>query len=64
MTRSDEKDAEAEDLGKESAYEDTTEFKRRLRRGDETKGDPDERDIAGDYAEDSANRNEPGEARR
>jgi hypothetical protein len=55
MTRSDEKDAEAEDLGKESAYEGTTEFKRRLRRGDESKGDPDERDIAGDYVEDSSN---------
>jgi hypothetical protein len=55
MTFSVERDAEAEDLGEQSAYEDTTEFKRRLRRGDESKGDPDERDIAGDYAEDSSN---------
>ncbi|HEU4507727.1 MAG TPA: hypothetical protein VFR78_05790 [Pyrinomonadaceae bacterium] len=53
-TGRDEVDADAEDLGKESAYEGTTEFKRRLRRGDESKGDPDERDIAGDYAGDSS----------
>lgn len=55
MTRSDDTDAKAEDLGEESAYEGPTEFKRRLRRGDESKGDPDERDIAGDYVEDSSN---------
>ena len=47
-------DDDAEQLGKQSAYEDTTEFKQRLRRGDESKGDPDERDVAGDYAEDSS----------
>ena len=45
---------DAEELGEQSAYEDTTEFTRRLRRGDESKGDPDERDVAGDYAEDSS----------
>jgi hypothetical protein len=37
----------AEDLGEESSYEDTTEISRRLRRGDETVGDPDARDVAG-----------------
>ena len=55
LAGSDEKDADAEDLGEESAYEGTTEFKRRLRRGDESKGDPDERDIAGDPSGDSSN---------
>lgn len=38
----------AEELGEESSYEGTTELGRRLRRGDETAGDPDERDVAGD----------------
>jgi hypothetical protein len=37
----------AEELGEESSYEDTTEIKRRLARGDETVGNPDERDVAG-----------------
>ena len=37
----------AEDLGEQSAYEDSTEMGRRLRRGDETAGDPDARDVAG-----------------
>lgn len=37
----------AENLGDESSYEDETEIKRRLRRGDETAGDPDSRDVAG-----------------
>ena len=45
-----ETDAAAESLGDESAYEDATDFKRRMRRGDETKGDPDDRDVAGDYS--------------
>ena len=45
-------DADAEKLGRESAYEDTTEMKRRIRRGDESKGDADERDVAGAYADD------------
>ena len=43
-------DEEAETLGNESAYEDATEMKRRIRRGDESKGDADERDVAGDYS--------------
>lgn len=43
-------DKDAEKLGRESAYEDATEMKRRIRRGDESKGDADDRDVAGDYA--------------
>ena len=46
---------DAEKLGEQSAYEDATDFKRRLRRGDESNGDPDERDVAGDYTDDSSN---------
>jgi hypothetical protein len=37
----------AEDLGEESSYEGATEIGRRLRRGDETAGDPNARDVAG-----------------
>lgn len=37
----------AEELGEESSYEGKTEMKRRVRRGDESKGDPDARDVAG-----------------
>ena len=37
----------AEELGEQSSYEGTTEISRRLRRGDETHGDPDARDVAG-----------------
>jgi hypothetical protein len=37
----------AEDLGEQSMYEGTTEISRRLRRGDESAGDPNERDVAG-----------------
>jgi hypothetical protein len=42
---------QAEKLGNESAYEDATEMKRRVRRNDESKGDADDRDVAGDYAD-------------
>ena len=45
-------DTDAERLGRESAYEDATEMSRRVRRGDESKGDADDRDVAGDYADD------------
>ncbi len=38
----------ADELGEQSTYEGTTEISRRLRRGDESVGDPDERDVAGD----------------
>jgi hypothetical protein len=37
----------AEELGEQSAYEGQTEISRRLRRGDETRGDPNARDVAG-----------------
>ncbi|HRH41564.1 MAG TPA: hypothetical protein PKY82_07975 [Pyrinomonadaceae bacterium] len=35
----------AEEIGKASAYEDETEIAQRMRREDETKGNPDERDV-------------------
>ena len=38
----------AEELGEQSSYEGETETGRRLRRGDETVGDADARDVAGD----------------
>lgn len=41
----------AEDLGEESSYEGTTEISRRLRRADESVGDPDKRDVAGGVPE-------------
>ena len=41
----------AEELGEQSSYEGTTEIGRRLRRGDETAGDPDARDVAGAISE-------------
>ena len=37
----------AEELGEQSSYDDETEIARRMRRRDESKGDPDERDAAG-----------------
>jgi hypothetical protein len=37
----------AEELGEESSYEGTTEISRRLRRGNESAGDPNSRDVAG-----------------
>lgn len=48
-----------EKLGNESAYEDATEMNRRVRRGDESKGDADERDVAGDYADDRPETTDP-----
>jgi hypothetical protein len=53
------KQDDAEKLGNESAYEDATEMKRRLQRGDESKGDADERDVAGDYADDRPENTDP-----
>ncbi len=35
----------AEELGEASAYDSTTEMTQMMRRGDETKGDPNERDV-------------------
>ena len=37
----------ADELGEQSSYEGTTEISRRLRRGDESVGDPNARDVAG-----------------
>jgi hypothetical protein len=37
----------ADEIGTQSAYDDETDAARRLRRGDESRGDGDERDIAG-----------------
>ena len=48
-----------EKLGNESAYEDATEMNRRVQRGDESKGDADERDVAGDYADDPPETTDP-----
>ena len=42
-----ESDWSADDLGEQSSYEGTTEIDQRLRRGDETAGDPNARDVAG-----------------
>ncbi len=41
---------QADELGEQSAYQDATEFARQFVRGDESKGDPDKRDIAGSIA--------------
>ena len=40
----------AEELGEQSIYEGETEMQSRILRGDETKGDPDARDVAGSTA--------------
>lgn len=37
----------AEELGEASAYDSTTEMAQMMRRGDESEGDPDERDVVG-----------------
>jgi len=37
----------AEELGEASAYNDTTEMAQQMRRGDETEGDPNDRDVVG-----------------
>ncbi len=37
----------AEELGEASSYNDTTEIAQQMRRGDETEGDPNERDVVG-----------------
>jgi hypothetical protein len=53
------KQDDPEKLGNESAYEDATEMIRRVRRGDESKGDADERDVAGDYTDDHPENTDP-----
>lgn len=37
----------AAEIGEESSYNDSTETSQQLRRGDESKGNPDERDVVG-----------------
>jgi hypothetical protein len=37
----------AQELGEASAYNDTTEIAQQMRRGDESEGDPDSRDVVG-----------------
>jgi hypothetical protein len=37
----------AEELGEASSYDSTTEMAQEMRRGDESEGDPDERDVVG-----------------
>ena len=53
------KEEDPEKLGNESAYEDATEMKRRMQRGDESKGDADDRDVAGDYADEHPSNTDP-----
>lgn len=43
----------AEELGEASAYTDSTEMAQQMRRGDESEGDPNDRDVVG--ATDAAN---------
>lgn len=54
------KQEDPEKLGDESAYEDATEMSPRIRRGDESKGDGEERDVAGAYADDHPQNTRPG----
>ncbi len=49
----------AEELGEESAYDSTTEMAQMMRRGDETKGDPNDRDIVGATTAANNNDNKP-----
>ena len=49
----------AEDLGEASAYESTTEMAQMMRRGDESKGDPDNRDVVGATTAGDNDRNKP-----
>lgn len=37
----------AEELGEASSYNDSTEMAQQMRRGDESKGDPNDRDVVG-----------------
>jgi hypothetical protein len=51
----------AEELGEASSYTDTTEMAQQMRRGDESDGDPDDRDVVGatTAADKSANKPVP-----
>lgn len=49
----------AQEIGEASAYNDTTEIAQQMRRGDETKGDADERDAVGSTTSADHNENKP-----
>jgi hypothetical protein len=49
----------AEELGEASAYDSTTEMAQMMRRGDESKGDPDARDVVGSTNAADHNANKP-----
>lgn len=59
QTLSMKEEEDPEKLGNESAYEDATEMSRRVLRGDESKGDADERDVAGAYTDDPPDNTDP-----
>lgn len=49
----------AEELGEASAYDSTTEMAQMMRRGDESKGDADERDVVGSTTAATDTKNKP-----
>jgi hypothetical protein len=49
----------AEELGEASAYDATTEIAQMIRRGDETEGDPNDRDVVGDSTAATNTDNQP-----
>ena len=49
----------AEELGEASAYDSTTEIAQIMRRGDETEGDPNDRDVVGATTAANNNDNKP-----
>ncbi len=49
----------AKELGEASAYDSTTEMAQMMRRGDESKGDADERDVVGSTTSANDTKNKP-----
>ncbi len=49
----------AEELGEASAYDSTTEMAQMMRRGDETKPDPNDRDVVGSTTSATDTKNKP-----
>jgi len=49
----------AEELGEASAYDNTTEMAQMMRRGDETEGDPNDRDVVGATTAANSDDNKP-----
>lgn len=49
----------AAELGEQSAYTDSTEIAQQMRRGDESKGDADDRDVVGATTEARDTKNKP-----